>query len=274
MSIENKIQEILDESTGETVEEKVEVIEAPAEESKIDVSEDVNALLNGEELSEEFKIKATTIFEAAVVSRIKQESAKLQEAFDAKLAEEVEAIKEGLAEKVDGYLSYLAEKWIEDNEVALTNGVKVEVMEGFMEGLKKLFSENYIEVPEEKFDVLEDMQAKIEELEGKLSSSIDENVALSAKIKEADKKEIFASISEGLSDVQVDKFRSLAEEIVFEDKETYTAKLNTIRENYFTKNEVSEEVEKKAAIITEDTVMPNVVSTDSRMSAYINTLSR
>lgn len=273
MSIENQIQEILDESATDVVEEKVEVVEQPAaEESKIDVSEDVEALLNGEELSEEFKNKATTIFEAAVVSRVKQESVKLQEAFDAKLAEEVEAVKEGLAEKVDGYLGYLAEKWIEENEVALANGVKVEVMEGFMDGLKKLFTENYIEVPEEKFDVLEDMQTKINELEGKLSESIESNVALSVKIKESEKKDIFTEISSGLSDVQTDKFKSLAEEIVFEDKETYTEKLKTIRENYFNKKEVSEAVEKKAAILTEQ-IIPNVV-TNTSMDKYLNALTK
>lgn len=178
-----------------------------------------------------------------------------------------------MAEKVDGYLGYLAEKWIEENEVALTNGVKVEVMEGFMEGLKKLFSENYIEVPEEKFDVLSDMQTKISELEGKLAESIESNVALSAKVRDSEKKEIFAEISEGLSDVQADKFKTLAEEIAFEDKETYTEKLKTIRENYFKKTEVSEEVEKKAAIITEQTIPVGVV-TDSSMEKYINALTK
>lgn len=270
MSIDKEVQNILDESKVD--ETKTEVVAETTQESKIDVSEDVNALLNGEELSEEFKNKATTIFEAAVVSRVKQESAKLQEGFDAKLQEEVEAVKEGLVEKVDGYLSYLAEKWLEDNEVALSGGVKLEVMESFVEGLKTLFKENYIEVPEEKFDVLQDMQTKIDELSGKLASSIDENVSLATKLKDVERKELVAEASKGLSDVQVEKFNSLAEEIVFEDKDSFEEKLKVIRENYFKREPVSESVEKKAAIITENVVTPNVVNENSNMARYINTI--
>lgn len=255
MSIEQKIAELLAESKATQIEQVVEVAEVVtevvaeevaeiaaeivtevvAEESlTIDVSEDVAALINGEDLSEEFKIKAATIFEAAVVTRVKQEVARMSEEFDAQLAEAVALNQEGLVEKVDGYLGYVVEQWIAQNELALEHGMKSEILEGFVAGLKGLFEEHYIDIPEEKFDVLGTLEIQMEELTAKLDEQVANNVALTKSISEMKRTEIVAAASAGLSDTEVEKFTGLAEELSYEDVSTFTTKVKTIRENYFT----------------------------------------
>ena len=197
------------------------------------VKEDIDALMNGEELSEDFKAKATTIFEAAVMSRVKAETARLEESYESKLLEEVESIKEGLVEKVDGYLGYIVEQWVQENELALESGMKSEIMESFIEGMKSLFAEHYIEVPEEKFDVLGDLQETLEVLEAKLDEQVEKNIELTKAINEQKREDAIAQTASGLTDTDSEKFKALAEELSYEDSETFSTKLQTIRENYF-----------------------------------------
>lgn len=251
MSIDSKIQEIMEESklagliieneeeTTEVVDEtpvdSEEVSEEIVEENvKVDVSADVDALMNGESLSEEFRTKAATIFEAAVVTRVKEEVTRLEEEFDEKLAEQVESITEGLVEKIDGYLDYVVEQWIEQNEIALENGLKTEIMESFITGMKGLFQEHYIDVPEEKYDVIGDMEAQIDTLNAKLDEQMERNVEMKKSLQEAARKEIVSELSEGLADTDAEKFNALVEELSFEDQESFKTKVQTIRENYFT----------------------------------------
>jgi len=198
------------------------------------VKEDVDALLNGEELSEEFRAKAETIFEAAVMTRVKSEVARIEEEFESKLAEQVAQNTEGLVEQVDGYLGYIAEQWMTQNEIALERGMKSDILEGFIGGLKNLFEEHYIDIPEEKFDVLGEMESKIDELEAKLNEQVAANIELSKTLAESNRAEIVKTVSEGLTDTETEKFMSLVEELSYEDQASFETKVKTIRENYFT----------------------------------------
>lgn len=200
----------------------------------LNVKEDVAALVEGEELTEEFKEKAATIFEAAVMTRVKQEVAKLDEAYEVKLAEEVEAIKEGLVEKVDGYLDYVVEQWIEQNEIALESGMKSEILENFVGGLKGLFEEHYIDIPEEKFDVLSTLDEQVQDLQTKLDEQFEANVALNKELAGYQKEQVIANLSEGLVETDKEKFKALAEELEFDGVDTFEKKAQTIRESYFT----------------------------------------
>lgn len=203
------------------------------EEIKYDSSEDVAALVEGEELSEEFKTKAATIFEAAVVTRVKEEIAKIQEQYDAQLVEEFASIKEELVEKVDGYLGYVAEQWIKQNELALESGIKAELAESFIDGMKRVFEEHYVDVPAEKYDILGDLESKVSELEGKLNETVNANIEMTKQLAEMQRAGIVDELSEGLTDTEQEKFATLASEIVCEDVDSYTKKLQTIRESYF-----------------------------------------
>ena len=272
-------EEVVAEETTEVVaEETTEVVEVVAEEKEeltLDISEDVAALVNGEDLSEEFKAKAATIFEAAVVTRLKQEVARLEEEFDAKLEAAVAQNQEGLVEQVDGYLGYVAEQWMAQNELALERGMKAEILEGFVSGLKGLFEEHYIEVPEERFDVLGTMEAEITELEEKLNEQVARNIEMSKTLAEAKRTEIVKTVSEGLTVTETEKFQSLAEELSFEDAESFETKVKTIRENYFSGKTVSES--KVDSVVTDapveqltEEVKKNI---DPRMSAYLSALS-
>jgi hypothetical protein len=243
------------------------------EELKVDVTEDVAALVNGEELSEEFKAKAATIFEAAVVTRVKAEVAKLEEQFESRLQEEVEEIKDGLVEKVDGYLNYVVEQWMTDNEIALENGLKNEIMEGFISGMKNLFQEHYIEVPEEKFDVLADMQEQMEEMKAKLDEQLATNVEMKSQLDEMVRKSAIEEIASEMVDIDAEKFRGLAEELAFEDAESFSTKLQTIKENYFGQKQTSAKVE---SVVTDSPVEELTEETkqhiDPRMQMYLSAL--
>jgi len=197
------------------------------------MKEDMDALFNGEELSEEFKTKAATIYEAAVMARVNQEVTRIEEEFAAKLAEQVEQNTQGIVEQVDGYLGYIAEQWIAQNEIALEAGMKSEILESFVEGLKTVFEQHYIEVPEEKFDVLGNMQEQLEALEAKLNEQVAANVEMVKAISEAQRTEIINTVSEGLTDIESEKFNALVEELSYEDAATFETKVKTIRENYF-----------------------------------------
>ena len=214
--------------------------EVQQKEITVNVSEDVAALVNGEDLSEEFKAKAATIFEAAVVTRVKQEVAALEEQFDLQLQEQVEEIKEGLIEKVDGYLNYIVEQWIEQNELALESGIKSEIVENFISGMKGLFEQHYIDIPEEKYDVLGDMEQTIESLEAKLNEQVEASVALKGELDSIKRDSLVAESSNGLADTDAEKFKALAEELSYEDAESFGTKLQTIRENYFGKKATTE----------------------------------
>ena len=238
----------------------------------LDVSEDVSALTNGEDLTEEFKAKAATIFEAAIVNRVKAEVAKLEEEFEAKLEEAAAQNQEGLVEKVDGYLNYVVETWIAQNEIALERGMKSEILENFVSGLKGLFEENYIDIPEERFDVVGQMEETIEELQAKLDEQLSANVEMHKVIAEQSRIEIVKDACNGLTDTEIEKFTGLAEELAFEDAESFATKVQTIRENYFTN--------KAGKVIVESVVTDTPVESlteekviDPSMKRYMNALN-
>lgn len=250
---------------------KEEIEEEIQEELKIDVSEDVAALVNGEELTEEFKTKAATIFEAAVVTRVKAELAKIEEEFDTRLAEQVESIKEGLVEKVDGYLNYVVEQWMTDNELALENGMKTEIMESFVAGMKGLFEQHYIDVPAEKLDVLGDLQEEAESTKAKLDEQLAANVELTKQINEMKRVAEIAQFSGDMADTDAEKFQGLAEELAYEDAESFKTKLQTIKENYFGKK-VSTTVE--SVVTDEPVLLDEEKKIDPVMAGYLKALAK
>ena len=239
----------------------------------IDMSEDVNALFNGEDgLTEEFRNKATSIFEAAVTSRIKAEVARINEelveAHDAALQLKIEKFSEGLVEAVDGYLNLMVERWMEQNEVALESGMKSDILEGFVGGLKTLFEQHYIEVPEERFDIVGELESKIEALSTKLDEAVELNVSMKKQLDENTRQSIVATASEGLSDVEKDKLTALVEEIVFEDADSFATKLQNIRESYFNKKAPT----KTLGLIVESPIEESK-EVPAQMSKYVNALN-
>jgi len=240
-------------------------------ETEYDFTEDVDALVAGEELSEEFRAKAATIFEAAVTAKVNAEVAALQEAFESTLTEEVEKIQTELAEKVDDYLTYAAEQWMKENALQIEHGIKTEMAESFFNGLKGLFLEHNFTVPEEKFNLLDGMVEEIDEMEAKLNEQIDANVALNKRIGEFVKMEIVNECAVGLAETQKEKLASLAEGVEFETEEDFRKKVETIKESYFTrKAEVATATEP-----TEEVSEPLVEETVSgSMSKYVDALAR
>ena len=230
-------QEIVSEE--ETTEESV-VEEETTEESVVEeessVDDDVNALLEGEELSEEFREKAKTIFEAALHSKTNEIKNSLEEHYANALAEEVEEIKVELTERVDSYLEYVSSEWLEENALAVESGLKTEITESFMSGMKELFEVHHVSIPEEKYDVLENMVQKLDDMETKLNEQIERNIALNHQLSESSADRIFGEVSEGLAITQQDKFASLAESVEFESEEKYREKLVTLRKSYFPEN--------------------------------------
>jgi len=237
------------------------------------MKEDIDAMLSGEELSEEFKTKAATIFEAAVMSRVTAEVARLEEEFEAKVATTVAEQVEGIVEQVDGYLGYIAEQWMEENELALERGIKSDILEGFVAGLKDLFEEHYIDVPEEKYDLLGEMEETIAELESKINEQVAANVALTKQVNESKRNEIVAEASEGLTDAETEKFAGLVAEVAYEDSESFESKVKTLRESYFTtkkqSNVQSVVTDTPVEVITE----AGSKSVDPKMSAYLSALN-
>ena len=214
------------------------------EDETIDVSADVDALVKDEDLSEEFKSKAATIFEAAVNSKVKEAKKKMMAGYEEKLKEESEKAKGELVEKVDSYLAYVVEEWMKENELALERGIKGEIAEDFISGLKKLFEEHYISVPDEKYDVLEDQASKIESLEKKLNEEIEKNVELNKENSESKRASIVAEMGEDLAETSKEKFNKLAEEVEYKNEEDFKAKVTTIKESYFgAKKEASSDID-------------------------------
>ena len=261
----------------EEVESEEEVVAEESEEDEIavDVSQDVEALLNGEELSEEFKQKATTIFETVVVSRVKSEVAKFKKELEESNAKSIDEAKESLVEKVDGYLSYVVEQWISENEIALESGMKSEILDGFINGMKNLFAEHYVDVPEERFDLLGDAQEKVEELEKKLNEQLEANVELNKSVKEMEKAEVLSKASDGMAETDKEKFAGLTEDLSFEDKSSFEKKVNTIRESYFASKPSKKNVE---TVVTDEPVQleeeTKKASSDPKISAYADMLDR
>ena len=251
--------------------EETESEEETISETDLDFTEDVDALVAGEELSEEFRLKAATIFEAAVTSRVNKEAAALQEAYESALTEEVEKIQTDLAEKVDDYLTYAAEQWMKENALQIEHGIKTEMAESFFNGLKGLFLEHNFTVPEEKFNLLDGMAGELDDMEAKLNEQIDANVALNKRIGEFVKMEIVNECATGLAETQKEKLASLAEGVEFETEEDFRNKVNTIKESYFTrKAEVAAATEP-----TEEASEPLVEETTSgTMSKYVDAIAR
>ncbi len=256
----------------ETESNEETISEEETSETKYDFTQDVDALVSGEELSEEFRVKAATIFEAAVTSRVNEETKALQEAFEESLTEEVEKIKTDLAEKVDDYVSYATKQWIEDNALAVEHGIKNEMAESFFNGLKDLYTEHNFTVPEEKFNLLDGMAGELDEMETKLNEQIDTNIALQKRIGEYTRMEIVNDAATGLAETQKEKLASLAEGVEFENEEDFRNKIETIKESYFTrKAEVAEEAKEP----TEEASQPLVESTVSgTMGKYVDALAR
>ena len=256
----------------EETESNEETISEEEVETKYDFSQDVDALVSGEELSEEFRVKAATIFEAAVTSRVNEETKTLQEAFEESLTEEVEKIKTELAEKVDDYLSYAAENWMKENNLQIEHGIKTEMSESFFNGLKSLFLEHNFSVPEEKFNLLDGMVGELDDMEKKLNETVDTNVALNKRIGEFIKMEIVNESAVGLAETQKEKLASLAEGVEFENEEDFRKKIETIKESYFTRKA---EVAEKATEPTEEASAPLVESNVSgTMGKYVDALAR
>ena len=260
-----------DEVVAEEETSEEEVIE---EEESYDVEADVAALLEGEELSEEFQDKAKTIFEAAIKTKVAEIKEELHESYATALVEELDTIKAGLTERVDGYLEYVADEWMAENALQVEAGLKTEMTESFLEGMKSLFEEHYVTIPEEKYDVLNSMVDKLDEMESKLNEQIDRNVALNRRLAESNADGVFTAVSEGLADTQKEKLATLAENVEFESETDYREKLVTLKESYFpsktsapksTSENLSEEVSTDEVISEETT---------PRMQAYLNVLSR
>jgi hypothetical protein len=254
------------ESTEEEVLEEEEIV---SEDEGIDIEEDVNALLGGEELSEEFKEKAKVIFEAALTSKIKEIQETLEVQFEAKLDEEREALKESLTERVDSYLEYVCEEWMKENELAIEHGLKTEMTESFLSGMKGLFEEHYVTIPEEKYDVLESMVDKLDDMETKLNEQIDKNIGLNKRLAESVSDNILDNVSEGLAATQKEKLASLAESIEFESEEEYREKLETLKESYFSRTPTTKSDAPQTLSEGVDSTPAPVAGT---MDAYLRTL--
>jgi hypothetical protein len=234
------------------------------------IEEDVNALLSGEELSEEFQEKARTIFEAALRSKVSEIKETIEEQYAIALAEEVEEIKTELAERVDAYLEYVASEWMEENALVIENGLKTEMTESFLQGMKGLFEDHYVSIPEDKYDVLESMVEKLDEMETKLNEQIEKNVSLNKRLAESVADGIFEQVADGLADTQKDKLASLAESVEFESEEEYREKLETLKESYFPSRVVSPSARTETLSEGVDN-STEVIS--GQMAAYLKTLS-
>ena len=264
-------EETTDEVVAEEETSEEEVIE---EEESYDVEADVAALLEGEELSEEFQNKAKTIFEAAIKTKVAEIKEELQESYATALVEELDKIKAGLTERVDGYLEYVADEWMQENALQVEAGLKTEMTESFLEGMKSLFEEHYVTIPEEKYDVLNSMVDKLDEMESKLNEQIDRNVALNRRLAESNADGVFTAVAEGLADTQKEKLATLAENVEFESETDYREKLVTLKESYFpTKTSAPKSTSEN---LSEEVSTDEVISeeTTPRMQAYLNVLSR
>ena len=253
-------------------EEVVAESESEQEEEMIDVEQDIQALLEGEELSEEFQNKARTIFEAAIRTKLSEIKEQVKVSYEEKLVEEVASIKEELKDRVDSYLEYVADEWVQENKIAIEHGLKSEMTESFLEGMRGLFEEHYVTIPEEKYDVIESMVDKLDEMEDKLNEQIEKNVALNKRLSESTADVIFADVTEGLAQTQRDKLASLIENVEFESEESYREKISTLRKSYFPDNAGVQR--DNSENLTEGNQAEVSASVSSTMEAYLKTLGR
>ena len=260
-------EDLIEEETEEEVEEtEEEVVEETVE---YDIEEDVNALIGGEDLSEEFKERARTIFEAAIVSKAAQIKEELEGLYEERLVEEVEEIKTALNERVDSYLEYVADEWFNENALAVEQGLKSEITESFLNGMKGLFEEHYVTIPEDKYDVLNSMVEKLDEMETKLNEQIEKNVSLNKRLAESVAEGILDQVSEGLAQTQKEKLASLAESVEFESEEEYREKLEMLKESYFS-TQKSSKATKTESLSEGVDVAPESIS--GPMASYLRTL--
>jgi len=267
-------EEITDEvvSEEETNEEEVVAEEEESIEAEYSIEEDVEALLAGEELSEDFQEKARTIFETAIKAKVAEVQEELKAQYESTLEEEVSAIKEELTDRVDAYLEYVAEEWMTENQLAVESGLKAEMTESFLTGMKGLFEEHYVQIPEEKYDVLSTMVEKLDEMENKLNEQIKSNIALNQRLAESVADVIFSEVCEGLALSQKDKLASLAENVEFDSEENYREKLVTLRKSYFPENAGAQRDQSEN--ISESTDTEATTSVSPLMEGYLSTLSR
>ncbi len=265
--IEIKSDDEEDDEDEDDDDSEVEEKKKPVKEDKIDMSADVDALLEGEDFSEDFKLKATTIFEAAIGAKLASEKTLLEEKFQTKLDEATQEIEETLSDKVDQYLNYVVEEWAKDNAVALEHGIRSEISEQFLNGMRDLFIENFIDIPEEKLSIVESQFDEIEELTTQLNDVEKEKVALTAQVNEAKKDRILLSLSEDLAVTETEKFKELAENVDFESSELYEKKLIIIKEKYFPKDEKVSDLEETIP----STLSPEV---SNNMAAYMAAISK
>jgi hypothetical protein len=277
--VTDEADELVEEETDEeeVVEEETEDEEGEDEEDEeeeFNVEEDVNALLDGEELSEEFQEKARTIFEAALRTKVDEIKEALQsqyeEAYEQRLAEEVVEIKESLEERVDSYLEYVAEEWVQENQLAIESGLKSEMTESFLSGMKELFEAHYVSIPEEKYDVLESMVEKLDDMETKLNEQIERNISLNKRLAESVAEGIFDDVAEGLALSQKEKLASLAESVEFESGEKYREKLEMLKESYFSAQKAPKA---KSESLSEEVDVTAEGYTSDYMNQYLKTLS-
>ena len=254
-----------EETTEEETEEEIV-------EEEIDIEADVKALLEGEELSEEFQNKAKTIFEAAIKSKLADVRESVKAEYEEQLVEEVAAIKSELEERVDSYLEYVADEWMTDNQIAVESGLKSEMTDSFLTGMKSLFEEHYVSVPEDKYDVIESMVDKLDEMEGKLNEQIEKNVALNRRLAESSADVVFGEVTEGLAASQKEKLATLVENVEFESETDYREKLVTLKESYFPSNAGAQR--DKSENLSEETSTPNYQDISSSMEHYLQTLNR
>ena len=257
-----------EESEEEDDEEKAKKEMPMKEETSIDVSADVEALVSGQDLSEDFKAKAKVILETAVKAKLAEETAKLDEEYSNKLVEEVQAIKSELTEKVDSYLNYVVEQWNKDNELAIERGIRTELAEEFISGLKGLFQEHYIEVPEEKYDVLADQAEKITALEKKLQEQVDANVSLNQQVGSLKREDLIKQVGSGLADTDFEKLKGLAEHVDFTDEQSFIKQIETLKESYFTKQAA------KSSVVEENHGQSAIEESNPVISAYAAAITR
>ena len=257
-----------EESTTEEVVSEEEVTEEEVV-AEYNVEEDVNALLAGEELSEEFQAKARTIFEAAINSKVAQIKEQLEAQFAEKFAEEVASAKESLAERVDSYLEYVSDEWMSENQLAVDSGLKTDMTESFLQGMKGLFEEHYVSIPEDKYDVLESMVEKLDDMETKLNEQIEKNISLNSRLSESVAEGVLDQVSEGLAQTQKEKLASLSESVEFESEAQYREKLETLKESYFNQKTVS--TQSKTETLSEG-VDETAASVSGSMDAYLRAL--
>ena len=264
---ETEVSDEVIEEEEQTTEEVVAEEETVEETVEVNIEDDVNALLGGEELSEEFREKAKLVFETALNSKVSEIHEALEAKYQETLEEKIEAEKAALSERVDNYLEYVADEWFNENALAVEQGLKTDMTESFLEGMRGLFEEHYVSIPEDKYDVVESMVDKLDEMESKLNEQIEKNITITKSLSEATADGIVSEVSEGLSSTQKEKLASLAEGVGFESEESYKEKLETLKESYFKTSPKRSDTE----VLTEENAA--APATTDAMSAYIQALS-